>query len=706
MKLLIVESPGKIKKLKSILGSGWRIEASFGHITQLSNEGADKLGFEMNGDKIACNYIPRSDRAKATIAKLKAAAKEAEEVVLASDPDREGETIAWHLAEVLRLKNPKRVVYQSITAAAVDKAIKNPRRIDSHLVAAGRCRDCLDKLVGYKGSPLVWRLNNGAKSVGRVQSATLHLVCQREREILNFRPQDYWSVFVDYAEGFRAFYYGASATTETEETPDDAGTEIKAPESTKVLSQVEADRLVAIARSSAHQATEIEAKQTTKTSPPPFTTSTLQQTAGAKLKFSPDQTMALAQKLYEAGLISYMRTDSVELSAECISQGREWLSAKDPQNLPAKPPKATANKNSQEGHEAIRPTNFFKSSQELKTEISDNEFALYLLIWKRTIAFLCKPALLNKATIITTAGETRWRARGQVVAFPGYLRYWQNLSADNELPIVTQGQTLTCQKATAEAKQTQPPARYTEAQLVQAMEKKGVGRPSTYAPTVATLKERSYVELDPKKRLNPTQVGMEVDDYLGTALPDLLAPEFTAQMERSLDEIAAGKLDWEKYLTGWNHSYLIPALAKAGGGSYRGNGQEPVRSDRPCPECLQPLAQIPFAKSVKGHFLKCDKGCLSEDGRGLVLFWNDRQQQWERPRQPSEIQRSDIPCPKCQQPMEKLASPKVSSGFYLKCSKCKDAVMFWDDRQNQWQSPTPKSPEPKTPKRTKKSKKN
>ena len=298
--LLIVESAGKIKKLKSILGSDWDVKASIGHIRQLANDGDGSLGFELGTEKIDCRYIPRDDRAKQTIAGLIAAAKQADRVFIASDPDREGEVIGWHIAQVLKLKQPQRVVYQEITESAVKKAIACPRSLDMALVEAGRCRDCLDKLVGYRGSPLIWRLNNGAKSVGRVQSATLHLVCQREREIQAFIPQDYWSVFVDYAEGFRAFYNGTAQTASPatdEETSDDAGTTEKVPESTRVLSQAEADRLVEIGKSSPHQVQKIEGKLAPKKPPAPFITSSLQQAAGARLKFSPEHTMSVAQKL-------------------------------------------------------------------------------------------------------------------------------------------------------------------------------------------------------------------------------------------------------------------------------------------------------------------------------------------------------------------------------------------------------------------------
>ena len=397
--LLIVESAGKIKKLKSILGSDWDVKASIGHIRQLANDGDGSLGFDLGSNTIDCRYIPRDDRAKQTIAGLIAAAKQADRVFIASDPDREGEVIGWHIAQVLKLKQPQRVVYQEITESAVKKAIASPRSLDMALVEAGRCRDCLDKLVGYKGSPLIWRLNNGAKSVGRVQSATLHLVCQREREIQAFTPQDYWSVFVDYAEGFRAFYNGtaqAISPAPEEETSDDAEVTEKVAESTRVLSQAEAERLVSIGKSQPHQVKSIEGKLAPKKPPAPFITSSLQQAAGSRLKFSPEHTMSVAQKLYEAGLITYMRTDSVELSQDFCKAAREWLLAHDKDNVPSKVAKQRSSKDAQEAHEAVRPTDLTKASSELKQQLSEDEFALYVMIWMRSLA---KPTVGNRVLV-------------------------------------------------------------------------------------------------------------------------------------------------------------------------------------------------------------------------------------------------------------------------------------------------------------------
>ncbi|AFY50127.1 DNA topoisomerase I, bacterial [Nostoc sp. PCC 7524] len=677
--LLIVESPGKVKKLSQILGSDWIVRASCGHIRELSNEGDDSLGFSMDGGSVRCHYIPRDQRAKETIQKLKAAVKQVDQVVLATDPDREGETIAWHLKEVLGLRDPKRVVYTEITASAVRKAIANSRKLDFNLVGAGLCRDCLDKLVGYKGSPLVWALNNGAKSVGRVQSATLHLICQREREIQTFVPQDYWNVWVDYTEGFRAFYKGTTDspanTPEAEaETHDDAAdNNTKVPESKRVLSEAEATKLVESARQYDHQVLQVEGKTVQRQPPPPFTTSTLQQAAGSKLRFAPDKTMQVAQKLYEAGLITYMRTDSVMLSPEFCASARKWLEQNDPQNVPQQVARHRSSKSAQEAHEAIRPTDVFRPSAQLRVEIAADEFNLYVMIWKRAIASQCKAAQLRKTQVITQSGKLLWQARGQVIEFYGYARYWNNLSKDAVLPSVRQGQALTLENAGHEKKQTQPPPRYSEPKLVQLMERKGIGRPSTYAPTVATLKKRDYVQLT-KDHLQPTTLGLEVDTFLQKALPDLLQAEFTAKMEDALDAIAAGKQGWQQYLSTWNQDYFVPALAQAKTlVADKSDGRFTPRqweiSQTHCPQCNGLMSKIPSSKVKKKYFLKCTSGC-----ENVVLFWSDRSKSWEAPRTQESKQKlpakiTSHPCPVCKQPLEEYIYTKDGqTKTMLRCS--------------------------------------
>ncbi|MBD2194760.1 MULTISPECIES: type I DNA topoisomerase [Calothrix] len=709
-RLLVVESPGKVKKLSEILGAEWIVRASCGHIRELSDQGEDALGFSMDGSHVQCNYVPRDQRSKETIQQLKTVAKQVSEVILATDPDREGETIAWHLKEVLGLREAKRVVYTEITASAVRSAIANPRKLDLNLVGAGLCRDCLDKLVGYKGSPLLWALNNGAKSVGRVQSATLHLICQREREIQSFVPQDYWSVWVDYAEGFRAFYLGtANAPQETQqenEVHDDTKINNQtAPESTRVLSEAEANRLVEAAKRHPHQVVQYEGKINNRQPPPAFITSTLQQAAGSRLRFTPEKTMQVAQKLYEAGLITYMRTDSVMLSPEFCESARQWLEQNDPQNVPQRTARHRSSKTAQEAHEAIRPTDVFRPSAELRVQLPADEFNLYVLIWKRAIASQCRPAQLRKTKVITKSGEIFWQARGQVVEFLGYARYWPNLGKDTILPALQQGQMLTLADAGHEKKQTQPPPRYSEPKLVQLMERKGIGRPSTYSPTIATLKKRDYIQVT-KEIIQPTALGLEVDVFLQKALPDLLEAEFTAKMEDALDAIASGKQPWQQYLTSWNQNYFAPALAKAktvvvtsGNGSKTAAVAERKfeTSRTRCPDCNNCLAKIPSSKVKKKYFLKCQSGC-----ENVVLFWNELKKAWEAPRIQEKATKEEKPpskittysCPVCKKFLEEYSYTKDGQNkTMLRCSqpqsrqdkKHKDVAFF--HTQKGWWSP-------------------
>ncbi|NJO40946.1 MAG: type I DNA topoisomerase [Cyanobacteria bacterium RU_5_0] len=704
--LLLIESPGKSKKLSQILGPGWIVKASMGHVRELANDGDDALGFDLLDDRVQCRYEPRETGGRKVLAELRQAVKQAEAVYIATDPDREGETIGWHLQQELRLKNPRRVVYSEITPQAVKAAIAHPRALDQALIAAGRARDCLDKLVGYKGSKhVVWRLNIGAKSMGRVQSATLHLLCTREKEIQAFKPQDYWSVWVEYQEGFKAFYRAKlkTSSTPTIELTDDATEGKESQESDRVTSQAEADRLVAIARSTPHQVVTVEGKISHQSPPPPFITSTLQQAAGAKLRFSPDRTMKVAQSLYEAGTITYMRTDSVMLAESFCTSVRDYLEQFDPTNVPTQTTRHRTAKGAQEAHEAIRPTDVNR----LTVQMSEDAAKLYELIWNRSIASQCCPARLRKTRVVTRSGSVQWEARGQVVEFPGYTRYWNNLSADTQLPVLQQGQSLTLKQADANQKQTQPPPRYTEPKLVQLMERQGIGRPSTYAPTIKTLKEREYVGVD-KGKLQPTALGMELDRSLEKLLPELIQPEFTAQMEAALDAIAQGKQDWQVYLTSWHRTYFAPALEKAGQ-ILRSNGAQVVNSNESrspdstkpksqatmtktaCPKCGEAMSKIPSkSKKLKAnHFLKCGAvGC------GAVMFWNPNGKRYELPyaqRVPNPEAFTDVPCPVCGALLERYAYTKEGKEkVMLRCSlmenrrgKCQE-VAFFEGREGFW----------------------
>jgi DNA topoisomerase-1 len=706
-KLFLIEAPGKLKKLRQILGSEYIVKASGGHIRELAKDGDDNLGFDLNEHSISCRFVPRNSQAQKTITELKELARQVDTVILATDEDREGEIIAWHLKNALKLRNPQRVTYREITPAAVQAALKRPRQLDSNLVNAALARSVLDKLVGFRGSPLVWKLENGAKSIGRVQSAALHILCKREREIQQFKPQDYWLVSVTYKEGFKAYYLGesipTSASKDKDNERDDAeeGGE-KQIEATRVLSEAEAERLVATARQFPHQVVKVEGKTASKTPPAPFTTSSLQQAAGSRLKWSPEQTMQVAQRLYEAGHITYMRTDSIHLDPQFCATVRQWLQEKDPDNVPAKVASHRQSKTAQEAHEAIRPTDIRKPSAELKQEISIDEFELYLLIWLRTVASQCKPAQIVKSRIITQSGSIFWQARGQVVAFAGYAKYWKDLAADSVLPQVSQGQPLHLKEASHEKKQTQPPPRYTEAKLVQVMERRGIGRPSTFAPTVKTLKERGYAEVQ-KRQLQATNLGLEVDAFLQKTLPELLEAEFTAQMEDKLDAIASGQENWEEYIIGWNENYFAPALEKAlkvvqtmphsdtahQQGSLINQGKE---SKITCPQCGHKMIEIP-SKSKKLHkdyFLKCP-GCQT------VMFYNKWHKVWEQPGEkreqtPQTLKLTQHPCPVCGEKLaereyEKDGQKKrmlVCSSPQARADKKHKEVIYFESRNVFW----------------------
>jgi DNA topoisomerase-1 len=721
-KLLLIESPGKLKKLSQILGTDWIVKASMGHIRELANDGEDALGFDLNDNRVSCRYELKNTRARSVLQEIRQAVKQATEIYIATDPDREGETIGWHLQQELRLQKPFRITYTEITKTAVTKAISNPKTLDQNLIAAGRARDCLDKLVGYRGSKhLVWALQNGAKSMGRVQSATLHLICQRETEIITFVPEDYWSVWVEYIEGFKAFYRRELNNTSTpnNQQPDDAKTEAdKTPESDRVSSQAEADQLVAIAKTNPHQIIQIERKTTFQSPPAAFITSTLQQAAGAKLRFAPETTMKLAQSLYEKGHITYMRTDSVALSEQFCLAVKQYLQENDPDNVPNKVAKHRAVKGAQEAHEAIRPTDVYRLPEQMHNILNADEAKLYELIWNRSVASQCRPAQLAKTRIVTQSGTIFWEARGQVLIFPGYTVYWNNISADKELPTVQEGQIVTLKEANSEKKQTQPPPRYTEPKLVQLMERKGIGRPSTYSPTIKTLKEREYVQLI-KGKLQPTQLGQELDAFLAQVLPDIISSEFTANMEQQLDAIADGKLNWEKYLTNWNQQYFAPALEKAIAqipqikptltqqtkktNQKKSSQKTQDISNIQCPKCGKLMVKVPSksAKVKAGHFLSCDS---RQNGCGAVMFKNERSGNYELPyserqnQQPSAASVSDnlseIPCPVCKSPLEKFGYSDKKTGeakTMLRCSniqnrkeRCQDVAFWWTSQQHWW----------------------
>ncbi|HEY9827181.1 MAG TPA: DNA topoisomerase, partial [Stenomitos sp.] len=386
------------------------------------------------------------------------------------------------------------------------------------------------------------------------------------------------------------------------------------------------------------------------------------------------------------------------------------LETHDKDNVPKQVAKQRSTKDAQEAHEAVRPTDLNTSSANLKQQLPEDQFKLYVLIWMRAIASQCKPAQIRKTRIVTQSGDVQWQAKGQVLEFAGYAKYWKDISGDTELPSLHERQGLTLADAGHEQKQTQPPPQYTEPKLVQLMERRGIGRPSTYAPTIATLKQRQYVELFKGKLLQPTEMGMQVDGFMSKALPDLLEADFTAQMESSLDAIAEGKADWQQYLIGWNQDYFEPALTKAkqivpqtSGGQRPGRQLEKSRTK--CPSCTKPLSKVPTKKVKKGYFLKCENGCKGSDDKDLVLFWSDRVKQWQLPSSkpegsssaapPAPAKATEYPCPVCGQPLAEVGYVKEGQPkTMLKCSNPKAGgdrkhkeVVYFKGKEGQWWSP-------------------
>jgi DNA topoisomerase-1 len=540
MKLVVVESPAKAKTIEKYLGTGYRVLASYGHVRDLP----PKDGSVDPDDGFAMAWETYADKAR----QLKAItdeAKKADALILATDPDREGEAISWHVQEVLRRRKAlpadvERVTFNAITKATVTEAMKHPRALDEDLIDAYRARRALDYLVGFTLSPVLWRKLPGAKSAGRVQSVALRLVVDREREIELFRAQEYWSVAaLMEADGqeFLARLVRFKGEKLDRLSIGDQGT----AEAAKAA--VEAGRF---------SVASVETKPLTRNPPPPFTTSTLQQEAARKLGFAASHTMRIAQALYEDGSITYMRTDGVQMAPEAISAARRAVAGRfDAGYVPDKPRHyETKAKNAQEAHEAIRPTDFGRDRAG-----SGDHGRLYDLIWKRALASQMASARLERTTaeLVDGTGQTGLRATGQVVLFPGFLALYEEGRDDGEddesrrLPRLREGDAPAKKKVTAEQHFTQPPPRYSEASLVKKMEELGIGRPSTYAATLQTLKDRGYVELD-KNRFIPQESGRLLTAFLERFFERYVSFDFTAHLEDELDDISGGRAQWQAVL--------------------------------------------------------------------------------------------------------------------------------------------------------------
>lgn len=538
-KLVIVESPAKAKTIGKFLGKEYVVKASMGHIRDLPTY---RFGVNIDKDFAPSYEIIRGK--KELIKELKEEASQASQVYIASDPDREGEAIAWHVKEVLGLedKGDIRIEFNEITKEAVTKAVQNPRAIDYNRVYAQQARRILDRIVGYKLSPLLWRKIKKGLSAGRVQSVAVRLICEREEEIEKFVPEEYWSL---------------TAQLEAEKKKFAAKLFKYQGQKIEIKSQEEIEKVLKDLQEKEYRVAKISKKLSKKSAPEPFTTSTLQQEASKRLNFSAKKTMQVAQTLYEGlelgeygqtGLITYLRTDSTRISLEAKEKAQEYIQklyGKEYVGLvkKAKEPKGKV----QDAHEAIRPTDIEKEPEKIKQYLSNDQYKLYKLIWERFLASQMSDAQYDVTTVEIAAGDYLFKATGSVLKFAGFTKIYQVEEEEGEekekLPPLREEQILTLVNLEPKQHFTEPPPRYTEASLIKALEEKGIGRPSTYAPILDTIVKRGYVEKE-KKQLKPTELGRIVVDLLKEHFPDIIDVEFTAEMEEKLDRIEEGETNW------------------------------------------------------------------------------------------------------------------------------------------------------------------
>lgn len=603
-KLVIVESPSKAKTIKKFLGADFDVRASAGHVIDLPVKGL--------GINVRKHFAPRYETIKGketVLAELRAASSSADEVYLAPDPDREGEAISWHLANALDLPEAKRAVFNEITKSAVEQGIAAPREIDANLVNAQQARRILDRLVGYKISPILWRKVLGNTSAGRVQSVALRLICDREKEIRAFVPAEYWTVTARVqprGRGRKTF----EAAVVARHTAD--GRVALAP-----TSEAEAHALVRELNAATLSVANVTRKTQRRQPPPPYTTSTLQQEASSRLRFSPKKTMSLAQELYEGvdlgergtqGLITYLRTDSTRIAAEAATAAAELIAARFGKRYTRSGPQAaikrverTAREASvQDAHEAIRPTDLALTPEIVKAFLGVDQARLYTLIWQRFMASQMAPASLEATTVEIRAGALELRASGSTMTFDGFYAVWpRDGDKDAVLPELAAGDALDLDGVDAAQHWTQGPQRYTEAGLIKELEERGIGRPSTYVPTLVTIQKRKYVVLE-GRRFVPLWLGETINDLMTSFFPDIVDVGFTAEMERKLDDIEDGKQEWVELLSQFYGDFkdmLSEAEAKIG------PVEKPVEeTDQLCPLCG---SRMVIKLGRYGRFLSC-----------------------------------------------------------------------------------------------------
>lgn len=620
--LVIVESPAKAKTIKKFLGRNYKVEASMGHVRDLPKS---QLGVDIEND-FEPKYITIRGKGE-LLKKLKKEAQSASQVFLATDPDREGEAISWHLAHALKIdiNSPCRIEFNEITKTAVKEAIKKPRPINKNLVDAQQARRVLDRIVGYQISPLLWRKIRKGLSAGRVQSIATRIICEREREIQNFVPEEYWSLVGNFhkenhTQIFEANFYGLNG------------------KKLELKNKQQVDEIINALKGADFIVHEVK-KGTKKRNPsPPFTTSTLQQEASRKLGFTAQKTMMLAQQLYEGidiegegavGLITYIRTDSTRVSSSAQNEALDYIVSKyGKEYKPDKPNQFRSKKGTQDAHEAIRPTSVLRDPESIKGSLKRDQYRLYKLIYQRFLASQMSPAIFETMTIIIKGKDYVFRTTGSRKVFQGYSILYEEGSdevkeeKDIELPEVVAGEKLVLKELVPNQHFTQPPPRYTEASLVRTLEEMGIGRPSTYAPTIHTITTRGYVERD-KRTLIPTELGFIVNDLMTEYFSDIVDYQFTAEMEEVLDKVEEGEKYWKDILRDFYPNFK--KLLDYADGEIPQIDIKDEESDVVCENCG---VNMVIKTGRYGKFLACPNFPECRNTKPL-------------------IEELDVPCPKC-----------------------------------------------------------
>ncbi|MEQ9620153.1 MAG: type I DNA topoisomerase [Deltaproteobacteria bacterium] len=670
--LVIVESPAKAKTIKKFLGKSFDVEASSGHLIDLPSS---KLGVDIEND-FNPQYVVIKGKSK-YLNQLKKAAKDAEKVYLASDPDREGEAIAWHIADKLKIRDKShRILIHEITENAVKDSINNPTTLSQDRFEAQQARRVLDRLVGYQVSPILWRKVRKGLSAGRVQSVALRVVVERERKIEAFKTEEYWTI--------------ESELKRSQDEPDSsfiANLSRFDGEKVSISGESEANSIVEALKNEAFIVDSIERKERKKNALPPFITSTLQQEASRKLRFPVKKTMSVAQKLYEGkdlgeegpvGLITYMRTDSVRISDNALKEARALIKETyGNEYLPSKANTFKVKKSAQDAHEAIRPTYAAKHPDSIKEYLSGDEYQLYKLVWQRFVASQMKPVIYDQTTFEIRAGKGVFRATGSIVKFPGFSAVYLEGKEEEEeqkekeemrkLPDVSKDEALDLINLEGKQHFTQPPPRFTESSLVKELEEKGVGRPSTYASILSTIQDRQYVNKE-KNRLKPTLLGCSVNDLLIDGFPEIMDVQFTADMEEKLDNVEEGNVNWVELLKAFYQDFST-RLDKAQD-TMKSLKRDGLPTDIDCDNCG---AKMIIKWGRNGEFLSCSR---YPDCKNAKAFEYDPDGNIKVIERAEPVVREDIKCDKCGAPM---AIKKSRRGEFIACTRypdCKNAKAF------------------------------